>query len=223
MTTKFELEVARRERELAQASRQRDPAVARRRRRRPSRPRSGRKPHAWPPLQDRSRQGPGQPRGIRSHRAGARGRPPGAPVPRRRRADPRPVSGTDRRGAASSSPTPLETLPRGAGVPAGTRRRRRGPPRSGRADRRRRRDPIRHPARRAAAPLAQPQGGRLRAGSELPLRGAPISQLLVLRDTAANRRLVETFRQTFATAYPADPVAAIAALTRATTRGPAQP
>ena len=63
----------------------------------------------------------------------------------------------------------------------------------------------------------------LRAGSELPLRGAPISQMLVLRDTVANRRLVETFRETFATAYPADPAAAIAALTRATTRWPGSP
>jgi hypothetical protein len=60
----------------------------------------------------------------------------------------------------------------------------------------------------------------LRAGSELPLGDAPVSRLLVLRDTPANDRLVETFRETFRTHYPADPVVALRALTTSTTPWP---
>lgn len=55
----------------------------------------------------------------------------------------------------------------------------------------------------------------LRQGSDLPVGGSPVSQLLVLRDTAANRRVVETFRETFAAAYSADPEPALRALTDA--------
>jgi transcriptional regulator with XRE-family HTH domain len=60
----------------------------------------------------------------------------------------------------------------------------------------------------------------LRAGSELPIGEAPVSRLLVLRDTPANDRLVETFRETFRTHYPADPVVALRALTTSTTPWP---
>jgi transcriptional regulator with XRE-family HTH domain len=60
----------------------------------------------------------------------------------------------------------------------------------------------------------------LRAGSEVPLGDAPVSRLLVVRDTPANHRLVETFRETFRTHYPADPVVAMRALTTSTTPRP---
>lgn len=53
----------------------------------------------------------------------------------------------------------------------------------------------------------------LRQGSDLPIRDTPISRLLVLRDTVTNRRIVETFSETFATAYPAPPDAALRSLT----------
>ena len=55
----------------------------------------------------------------------------------------------------------------------------------------------------------------LRAGSELPLGDAPVSRLLILRDTPANDRLVQAFRDTFANHYPAKPDTALKALTTA--------
>lgn len=60
----------------------------------------------------------------------------------------------------------------------------------------------------------------LRQGSDLPIRGVPVSRLLVLRDTASNRRLVEPFCETFASAFPADPAAALRPLTDAATSWP---
>ena len=52
----------------------------------------------------------------------------------------------------------------------------------------------------------------LQAGTNLPLDGARVSRLLLLRDTPPNRKIVDTFADTFRAAYPADPEAAEAAL-----------
>lgn len=59
----------------------------------------------------------------------------------------------------------------------------------------------------------------LAAGANLPLDGASVSRLLLLRDTPPNRRLVGAFADTFRAAYPADATAAEAAL-RGTTPWP---
>ena len=59
------------------------------------------------------------------------------------------------------------------------------------------------------------KGEGLVGGSQLPLRGASVSQLLLLRDTPANDRLVSTYKETFRTQYPADPRIALSALTSA--------
>ena len=74
---------------------------------------------------------------------------------------------------------------------------------------------------------ANQKADALLGGSDLPLLMTgvpppPVSRLLILRSTVANRRLAADFRETFRTAYPADPRAAYDALAgRARWPGPA--
>lgn len=59
------------------------------------------------------------------------------------------------------------------------------------------------------------KGEGLMGGSQLRLDDAPVSRLLLLRDTPVNDRLVQAYAETFRTQYPADPKAALLALTTA--------